>query len=48
MTHRTGRPRRYDLAPVLGYANASVALLSAWISELRERVIDQVIGLPPS
>ena len=46
MTRRTGRPRRYDLSETSGFADPAVGFFSAWIAELRERVVDQIIGLP--
>ncbi len=46
MNHRTGRPRVYSIAPIEGFANPDVAFHAAWIAELRERVVDQIGGLP--
>jgi uncharacterized damage-inducible protein DinB len=43
---RIGRPRRYDLAPVPGFAQRELALQAAWLRELAERVYDQIADLP--
>jgi uncharacterized damage-inducible protein DinB len=44
---RTGRPRRYGLAPLAGFANPELAGMAAWLRELAERVYDQIADLPP-
>jgi uncharacterized damage-inducible protein DinB len=43
---KIGRPRRYDLAPVPGFANRELAMQAAWLRELAERVYDQIEDLP--
>ncbi|MFN2108567.1 MAG: DinB family protein [Anaerolineae bacterium] len=43
---KIGRPRRYDLRPVTGFANADVALAVAALDELLERTLDQFEDLP--
>lgn len=43
---KIGRPRRYDLRPVTGFANADVALAVAALDELLERTLDQFGDLP--
>jgi uncharacterized damage-inducible protein DinB len=43
---KIGRPRRYDLAPIPGFANRELALQTAWLRELAERVYDQIADLP--
>jgi uncharacterized damage-inducible protein DinB len=43
---KIGRPRRYDLDPVPGFANRELALQVAWLRELAERVYDQISDLP--
>jgi uncharacterized damage-inducible protein DinB len=43
---KIGRPRRYDLRPVGGFANADVALAVAALDELLERTLDQFDDLP--
>lgn len=43
---KTGRPRRYTLAPCPGIANAEAAEYAAALGELRERVYDQIVDLP--
>ena len=43
---KVGRPRRYDLRPVAGFANRDVALAVAALDELLARVIDQFEDLP--
>jgi uncharacterized damage-inducible protein DinB len=43
---KIGRPRRYDLRPVTGFANADVALAVAALDELLERTLDQFDDLP--
>ena len=43
---KLGRPRRYDLRPVTGFANAEVALAVAALDELLERALDQFDDLP--
>lgn len=47
MNTRKGRPRRYDVQPAAGYAVPEIAAAAAWLAEIRERVIDQIAGLPP-
>jgi uncharacterized damage-inducible protein DinB len=44
---RTGRPRRYGLPPLTGFANPELAGMAAWLRELAERVYDQIVDLPP-
>jgi uncharacterized damage-inducible protein DinB len=43
---KLGRPRRYDLRPAAGFANADVALAVAALDELLERTLDQFDDLP--
>jgi len=43
---KIGRPRRYDLRPVAGFANQDVALAVAALDELLERALDQFDDLP--
>jgi hypothetical protein len=43
---KIGRPRRYDLAPLPGFAHQELALRAAWLRELAERVYDQIADLP--
>jgi uncharacterized damage-inducible protein DinB len=43
---KIGRPRRYDLAPVAGFAHRELGLQAAWLRELAERVYDQIADLP--
>jgi len=45
-TLKTGRPRRYELAPLDGFANRDLALAAAFLQELAERVYDQISDLP--
>ena len=45
--HRQGRPRRYALQAVAGFADDTVASAVAALDELRARVIDQISDLPP-
>lgn len=42
---KVGRPRRYDLKPLDGFANEVVAWFAAALDELRDRVEDQVSDL---
>jgi uncharacterized damage-inducible protein DinB len=44
---KTGRPRRYGLPPLPGFANAELGARAAWLRELAERVYDQIVDLPP-
>jgi uncharacterized damage-inducible protein DinB len=44
---KTGRVRRYDQAPLAGFANPELASRAAWLRELAERVYDQIEDLPP-
>jgi uncharacterized damage-inducible protein DinB len=43
---KIGRPRRYDLAPVTGFAHRELGLQVAWLREQAERVHDQIADLP--
>jgi uncharacterized damage-inducible protein DinB len=43
---KTGRPRRYGLPPLSGFANPELAGMAAWLRELAERVYDQIEDLP--
>ncbi len=43
---KTGRPRRYDLPPVEGFADRELGLAVALLRELAERVYDQIVDLP--
>jgi len=43
---KTGRPRRYGLPPLTGFANPELAGMTAWLRELAERVYDQIADLP--
>lgn len=43
---RPGRPRRYDFAPVEGFANSGAAYLVAALDELTERLYDMLNDLP--
>lgn len=43
---KLGRPRQYDLEPLPDYADAEAGMAGAALDELRERVIDQIAGLP--
>ena len=43
---KTGRPRRYDLSVPEGFANRELALSTAYLQELAERVYDQIRDLP--
>lgn len=45
MTKKIGRPRRYDLRPVPGFANDEVGYFVAALDELLARVVDQVEDL---
>lgn len=44
---KTGRVRRYDQAPLPGFAHPELAAKAAWLRELAERVYDQIEDLPP-
>ena len=44
---KTGRPRRYGLPSLPGFANAELSARAAWLRELAERVYDQIEDLPP-
>ena len=44
---QNGRPRRYTLCPVPGFANTSAAYAVAALDELLERLLDLISGLPP-
>ena len=46
MESKKGRPRRYDITALTGFACSETSLLAAMMDELRERVYDQVIDLP--
>ncbi len=43
---KTGRPRRYGLPALTGFANPELAGMAAWLRELAERVYDQIADLP--
>jgi uncharacterized damage-inducible protein DinB len=43
---KSGRPRRYGLPPLPGFANPEAAAMAAWLRELAERVYDQIADLP--
>jgi uncharacterized damage-inducible protein DinB len=43
---RPGRPRRYDMRPPEGFANAETAYAVAALDELSERVLDLIVDLP--
>ena len=43
---KIGRPRRYNLKPLSGFANTELAQGAALLQELAERVYDQIIDLP--
>jgi uncharacterized damage-inducible protein DinB len=43
---KTGRPRRYGLPALTGFANPELAGMAAWLRELAERVYDQIVDLP--
>jgi uncharacterized damage-inducible protein DinB len=43
---RPGRPRSYDLHPVIGFADQEVALIVAALDELSERLFDLISDLP--
>ena len=42
---RPGRPRRYDIRPVMGYANEGAAYAVAMLDELSERLFDLISDL---
>ena len=44
---KSGRPRRYGLPSLPGFANAELGARAAWLRELAERVYDQIVDLPP-
>ena len=44
---KTGRPRKYGLAPLPGFVSPELAAATAWMRELAERAYDQVEDLPP-
>ena len=46
MIERKGRPRRYFLDPLPGFAHSGLARLAAGLVELSERVLDQLEDLP--
>lgn len=43
---KIGRPRRYNLKPISGFANTELAQGAALLQELAERVYDQIVDLP--
>jgi uncharacterized damage-inducible protein DinB len=43
---KTGRPRRYDISPLMGFANPGAAYAAAMLDELLERLLDLVADLP--
>lgn len=43
---KTGRARRYDMDPVLGFADLHVAYVVAMLDELSERLYDLISDLP--
>jgi uncharacterized damage-inducible protein DinB len=43
---KIGRPRRYNLKPLAGFANTELAHGVAQLQELAERVHDQIVDLP--
>ncbi len=47
MPLKTGRPRRYGLPPLPGFASPELAAAAAWMRELAARVYDQIEDLPP-
>ena len=44
-TPRAGRPRRYDIRPVMGFANEGAAYAVAMLDELSERLFDLIRDL---
>ena len=42
---KPGRPRRYDISPVIGFANPSAAYAAAMLDELLERLLDLIVDL---
>jgi uncharacterized damage-inducible protein DinB len=47
MPSKTGRPRKYGLPPLPGFASPELAAAAAWMQELAARVYDQIEDLPP-
>ena len=45
-TARPGRPRRYDVQPLMGFANKGAAYAAAMLDELTERLYDLISDLP--
>jgi uncharacterized damage-inducible protein DinB len=45
-TPTAGRPRNYDLHPVMGFADQTVAYIAAALDELSERLFDLIADLP--
>lgn len=45
-TPRPGRPRNYDLHPIIGFADQEVAFAAAALDELSERLFDLIADLP--
>jgi uncharacterized damage-inducible protein DinB len=45
-TPKAGRPRNYDLHPVMGFADQTVAYIVAALDELSERLFDLISDLP--
>lgn len=43
---RQGRPRRYDIRPVTGFAHEGAAYAVAMLDELSERLLDLIADLP--
>ena len=43
---RPGRPRKYDIRPVTGFANQGAAYATAMLDELSERLFDMISDLP--
>ena len=46
LTGKAGRARRYDFAPMPGFANPEVARQVALLDEMHERMYDLIIDLP--
>ncbi|MEW5816888.1 MAG: DinB family protein [Spirochaetota bacterium] len=44
---KTGRPRLYNFHPVAGIENKDVGCCISILDELLERVVDQIVHLPP-
>jgi uncharacterized damage-inducible protein DinB len=42
---KPGRPRRYDISPVIGFANPGAAYAAAMLDELLERLLDLIADL---